>query len=232
MSGGKEMMMFFYEMFMSLKNMIFSYFKMAEEEPAPCVRKSSLRKTPTSSLKRYINVAVTGPLNSGKSTLVNAMRGIEGVEESSTEAPGTRCKGLPRSYLYPANPRVLLWDLPGIEASEVKQHAYLEKVDLRSYDFFILTTSSRLEEEVIYLAKEILQMGKTFLFVRTKIDIYVRSTKQPNFTQADLLREIRKHFAKKLQAIGVNFPRIFLLSALHLEKFDFLDFIDTFNSQF
>ncbi|XP_072326179.1 interferon-gamma-inducible GTPase 10-like [Scyliorhinus torazame] len=226
------MMMFFYDIFISFKNCIIYYFRNGEAANPQRARKSSLRKSQPPPLKRYINVAVTGPVDSGKSTLVNAMRGVEDEDEAPVDSLGGSSKALPRSYSYPANPRVLLWDLPGIETHEMKQHAYLEKVDLRSYDFFILTTSSRMEEEVLYLAKEILRMDKSFYFVRTKIDIYMRSTKQPNFTQGDLLREIRKYFSKKLQSIGVNIPRIFLLSALQVDKFDFENFIETFNSQF
>ncbi|GCC19581.1 hypothetical protein chiPu_0021839 [Chiloscyllium punctatum] len=227
------MMMFFYEIFISLRNSFSYYFSSAQVEPAQCLRKVSLKKSLMSTRKQYINVAVTGPVNSGKSTLVDAMRayGEEG-EEAEPRAAGASCKGLPRSYVYPSNPRILLWDLPGIEASEIRQHAYVEKVDLRSYDYYILTSSSRMDEEVLYLAKEIARMGKSFLFARTKIDVYVGDTKQQNFNQGDLLREIRKHFSKTLRAIGVHFPHVFLLSALEPDRFDFQDFIETFNSQF
>ncbi|XP_048476540.1 interferon-inducible GTPase 5-like [Rhincodon typus] len=229
-------MMFFYEIFISLKNSISYYFGLVQVEPIQCSprRKVSLKKSLTSTRKQYINVAVTGSVNSGKSTLVDAMRGIDEEEEGAEpRAAGVSYKGLPQSYIYPGNSRILLWDLPGIEASEIKQHAYVEKVDLRSYDFFILTSSGRMDDELLYLAKEISRMGKSFLFARTKIDIYVSDTQQQhNFNQGDLLREIRKHFCKKLQAIGIHFPHVFLLSALEPDKFDFQDFIEAFNSQF
>ncbi|XP_067874485.1 interferon-gamma-inducible GTPase 10-like isoform X2 [Heterodontus francisci] len=223
------MMMFFYEAVISLKNAIIYYLGRTAVGQTQCLKRSSIKKSQLPPAKQFINVAVTGPVESGKTTLVHSMRGVDSEEEVT---PSGSCKALPRSYLYQANPRILLWDLPGIEASEIKQQSYLEKVDLRSYDFFIVTTSNRVAEEVLYLVKEIEKMGKSFFFVRTKIDIYMRNTKQQNFNQGDLLREIRKHFSKKLQSAGMNFPRIFLLSALQVDKFDFQDFIEAFNNQF
>ncbi|XP_067831306.1 interferon-inducible GTPase 5-like [Heptranchias perlo] len=224
------MMMFFYELVISLKNYISYYLGRPAPETTRCLRKSSVKKNQTTGAKKFTNVAVTGLVASGKSTLIDAIRRLEDEEEGNPLVG--KCEAIPRAYAYQDNPNVLLWDLPGIEGNEVQQQAYVEKVDLRAYDFFIVVSSTRVSEELLYLAIEIEKMGKRFFFVRTKIDIYARNTKQQNFNQGDLLREIRRHFTKKLQGIGIKFPRVFLLSALQKDKFDFPDFLEAFNNEF
>ncbi|XP_059813462.1 interferon-gamma-inducible GTPase 10-like isoform X2 [Hypanus sabinus] len=225
----EEMIMFFYDLLLAT----ISYLR---PEPSPathCPRKSSGgRRGPCSQPRdrRPINVAVTGPVGSGKSTLVRAMLRDAGAEVLEEEEAADSSDSL-RSFVFPDNPRVLLWDLPGIEADDSAPWAP-EEPGLAAFDFFILTSGSRLNEKVLQLARDIERTGRLFFFVRTKVDDYVRQTQQTSFPQAQLLREIRRHFSKGLQAAGVQAPRVFLLSALEPRDYDFPDFMQAFRGEF
>ncbi|XP_072106957.1 interferon-inducible GTPase 5-like [Mobula birostris] len=226
----EEMIMFFYDLLL----VTISYLRPKPSPPTRCPMRSSGGRRGSYSQprdRRPINVAVTGPVGSGKSTLVRAMLrdpGEEVVGEEEVDSSDT-----PKSFVFPNNPRVILWDLPGIEgeADDSAQRAP-EEPGLPVFDFFILTSGSRLNEKVLNLARNIEQTGKQFFFVRTKVDVYVRQTQQTSFTQAQLLREIRRHFTKGLQAAGVQAPRVFLLSALQPRSYDFPDFMQAFGGEF
>jgi len=97
---------------------------------------------------------VTGESGSGKSTFVNAFRGLGDEDEGSAET----------------GPNVKVWDLPGIGTPNFKADEYLELVQFERYDFFIIIASDRFRECHTQLAKEIMRMGKTFYFVCSKID--------------------------------------------------------------
>ncbi|XP_069796048.1 interferon-inducible GTPase 5-like [Narcine bancroftii] len=212
----EEMMMFFYDLLSGAADTISRYLSRPERTPGPCPR-ARLPSHPGVAAEqrgrhgRTVNVAVTGPAGCGKSSLILAMLGRDSGREE-----------LPRPAVFPANPRVLLWEVAGVE----------KPLDLAAYDFFVLLTSGRIGEDEARLAQDIERRGRQFLFVRNKIDVYALDTRQRNFEQDDLLREIRRHFVKKLQAAGVKAPRVFLLSALQPGAFDFNSFLQAFGGEF
>lgn len=164
-----------------------------------------------------IKIGVTGAPRSGKTSLVRAMVGLDPTGEIR-DGRSEKAK----VYYFPANKKVQIWDLP--QGSEPN--------DLTPYDFFIVTVSTKLSEEVFQLAREIEALDKRFMFVRTMIDIYARMTRQVNFRQADLQGEVRKHFVRKLQAAGIQSHRVFLLSVVLPRSFDFPEFLATFTEEF
>ena len=75
------------------------------------------------------------------------------------------------------------------------------------------------------LAQEIRKQGKSFLFIRTKIDAEYQFVKRKkSFNEANMLRDIRTHCLKGLNYEGYNpisGEDIFLISNHHPEKWDF-----------
>ena len=92
------------------------------------------------------------------------------------------------SYEHPSNPNILFWDLPGIGTPNYPNlPKFSEKVGIEKYDTFLIISSGRFTENDLLLAKKVESMGKSFFFVRTKIDNDVRSQKL-----AILKEEIRR----------------------------------------
>ncbi|XP_051729792.1 interferon-inducible GTPase 5-like [Ctenopharyngodon idella] len=168
-----------------------------------------------------LNIGVTGESGSGKSSFVNAFRGLGDEEEGSAETGPVETTIKPQVYLHPKYKNVKVWDLPGIGTPNFKADEYLDLVEFERYDFFIIIALDRFRECHTQLAKEIMRMGKKFYFVRSKIDASIDAEKRKkNFDQEKTLDIIRKDCENGLKKIGIEDPVVFLISNFELGKYD------------
>ncbi|KAL0147010.1 hypothetical protein M9458_057534 [Cirrhinus mrigala] len=167
-----------------------------------------------------LNVAVTGVTGSGKSSFVNALRGLKDDDVGAAPTGVTETTVEPTMYEHPEMPNVKIWDLPGIGSPNFKAKKYLKDVKFNNYDFFIILTSVRFMENDIMLAKEIRKQKKGFYFVRSKIDNDISSEKKKKgFDEQKVLSIIREDCQKNLKELGD--PKVFLISSHDLEEYDF-----------
>uniref|UniRef100_A0A3Q3CJD3 IRG-type G domain-containing protein n=1 Tax=Haplochromis burtoni TaxID=8153 RepID=A0A3Q3CJD3_HAPBU len=117
-----------------------------------------------------LNIAITGETGSGKSTFVNAFRGLSDDEEGAAPTGVTECTMEVKEYFHPNYPNVKFWDLPGVGTPNFPSDTYLESVGFEKFDFFIIIAAARFKENDVKLAQEIQRMKKKFYFVRSKID--------------------------------------------------------------
>lgn len=177
-----------------------------------------------------LNVAITGNTGAGKSSYVNAIRGVHDDDEDSAATGVTETTVEPLMFRHPTMPNVNIWDLPGIGSPKFKAKQYLKDVKFKTYDFFIIITSERFKENDIMLAKEIRSKKKLFYFVRSKIDNDIRSEmKKKNFNREAMLKKIREDCAKNLQKVGS--PKVFLVSSSDVGNYDFQLLIDTLEKE-
>uniref|UniRef100_UPI00398E371B interferon-inducible GTPase 5-like n=1 Tax=Pristiophorus japonicus TaxID=55135 RepID=UPI00398E371B len=169
-----------------------------------------------------LDIAVTGESGTGKSTLVNALRGIGDGEPGAAPTGETRME--PTMYQYPNKDTVKIWDLPGIGTPNFQASDYLERIKFERYDFFIILSVTRFTENDLFLAKEIQQRKKKFYFVRSKIDQDLESDKRREKSRYDenkTLEKLRNASVESLKKGGIESPQVFLMSGRNLEKFDF-----------
>ncbi|XP_078031063.1 interferon-inducible GTPase 1-like [Epinephelus lanceolatus] len=180
-----------------------------------------------------INVAVTGESGSGKSTFVNAFRGINNEDEGAAPTGCVETTTEVTPYLHPNYPNVKLWDLPGIGTPNFSADKYLELVGFERFDFFIIISATRFRENDVKLAQEIQGMKKKFYFVRSKIDSDLRNEEisQRDFNAERTLQQIRDNCIQGLQRQGVESPQVFLVSSFHLHLYDFTLLGDTFEGE-
>ncbi|KAI2667143.1 Interferon-inducible GTPase 5 [Labeo rohita] len=168
-----------------------------------------------------LNIGVTGESGSGKSTFVNAFRGLGDEEEGSAKTGPVETTMEPEVYPHPKYKTVKVWDLPGIGTPNFKADEYLKLVAFERYDFFIIIASDRFRECHIQLAEEIMRMGKKFYFVRSKIDSSIAAEKRKkSFDQKKTLDIIREDCENGLRKIGIEDPVVFLISNFELGKYD------------
>lgn len=172
-----------------------------------------------------LDIAVTGEAGAGKSSFINAFRGLHEDDCGAAETGVTETTQVASAYAHPTAPNVRLWDLPGIGTSAFRPERYLEDVGLLQYDFFIILCSERFREYHTQLAQSISQAGKKFYFVRNKIDRELQANARrqgPHArTDSDVLEEIRTDCLQNLKRTGIMDPAVFLISCFEPQRFDF-----------
>ena len=115
-------------------------------------------------------------------------------------------------------------ELPNMGAPNFPESTYFEKVRLEEYDVFVILTSTRFTENDLQLAREVEEMRKPCLFIRTKVDCDLRERSGEKSAKYEKIAERRKRVMLK-----VNIPKeqkIFRISNYHKEKWDFSLLID------
>ena len=140
-----------------------------------------------------LNIAVTGESGVGKSTFVNAFRGIDNTDERAAPTGVVETTMKPEPYPHPRHPNVTLWDLPGVGTTKFPADQYLKYIEFEKFDFFILVSADRFTENDAKLAKAIKTMGKNLYFVRSKIDNNLEAAQksQREYDEEKTLQEIR-----------------------------------------
>nr|XP_060639873.1 interferon-inducible GTPase 5-like isoform X1 [Anolis sagrei ordinatus] len=172
-----------------------------------------------------LDIAVTGESGSGKSSFINAIRGLGDEDEGSAPTGVVETTREPTPYPHPKHPNVTMWDLPGIGTPDFQSSTYLEQVNLSRYDFFFLIASERFKANHAMLANEIKEQGKHFYFVRSKVDADLEASKKRrprSYNEEVVLTKIRENCQECLRKEGVDAPQVFLLSSWELSKYDFM----------
>ncbi|XP_031168094.1 interferon-inducible GTPase 5-like [Sander lucioperca] len=171
-----------------------------------------------------LNIGITGESGSGKSSFVNAFRGIHNRDKERAAPTGvTETTTDVKSYPHPNHPNVTLWDLPGVGTTKFPADEYLKKVEFERFDFFIIISADRFRENDVKLAEEIQKMKKKFYFVRSKIDHNIRDeeeTQGSEFNEEETLKLMRENCIQGLEG-RVESPQVFLVSSRKLHLYDF-----------
>uniref|UniRef100_A0A8C3IB75 IRG-type G domain-containing protein n=1 Tax=Chrysemys picta bellii TaxID=8478 RepID=A0A8C3IB75_CHRPI len=175
----------------------------------------SLENTP-------LDIAITGPSGSGKSSFVNAILGLHDDDEGAAETGVTQKTMKPNAYPHPKLSSVTIWDLPGIGTPNFQPDKYLKQVNFNNYDFFIIMASERFTSHHTNLAQEIQKMGKRFYYVRSKVDADLNAERRKrHFSKEKTLHKIREDCIENLRAVGEASPQVFLLCNWELADYDF-----------
>ncbi|XP_077192971.1 interferon-inducible GTPase 5-like [Paroedura picta] len=169
-----------------------------------------------------LDIAITGASGAGKSSLVNALRGMTDYEEGAAGVGVIQTTMDVHGYPHPLFPNVTIWDLPGIGTPEFTPQNYLKKVNFSQYDFFMIVSSERFTENDVLLAQGIKKMQKNYYYVRSKMDLCMDSEKRrPNFNENKTLEKIKNYCCENLRMAGEPSPRVFLISRRHVNMYDF-----------
>lgn len=101
---------------------------------------------------------------------------------------------------------------------------YLEKVEFKKYDFFIIASCTRFTKHELDLAKAIRIMKKNYYFVRTKVDFDMENEEKchpRDFDRENTLNHIRRYYLDSFRESKIEEPQIFLISNNNLSDYDF-----------
>ncbi|XP_034612444.1 interferon-inducible GTPase 5-like [Trachemys scripta elegans] len=169
-------------------------------------------------MNRRFAVAVIGMLGSGVSSFINAIKDLKNYDAGAAQIAlvGKRTNRSPTSYRHPTDLNLYFCDMPEISCSDFKADKYLEQVGFDPYDFFIIIASERFINVHTELAKEIQRRGKSFFFVRSKVDNVLAEMAE----ESDL-RRIREECTERLRIAGLTDHQVFLISSSRLSCYDF-----------
>uniref|UniRef100_A0A3Q0RP46 Immunity related GTPase cinema n=1 Tax=Amphilophus citrinellus TaxID=61819 RepID=A0A3Q0RP46_AMPCI len=170
-----------------------------------------------------LNIGITGESGAGKSTFINAFRGVDNRDEQAAPTGIVETTMEITQYPHPNYPNVLFWDLPGIGTTNFPADEYLKLVEFEKFDFFVIISDTRFRENDVKLAQEIQKMEKKFYFVRSKIDNDVNAEKrsQRDFSLEGSLGKIKENCIEGLETGGIKSPKVFLVSSFDLHLYDF-----------
>ncbi|KAJ7387307.1 hypothetical protein OS493_004290 [Desmophyllum pertusum] len=174
-----------------------------------------------------MNIGITGNSGAGKSSFINAIRGLDNDDEKAAKVGVTETTLEPKCYDHPTNSKIKYWDLPGIGTPKYPDlETYCRKVQLERYSAFLVFTIDRFTENDQKLAKKIQSTDRSFFFIRAKIDQNVLAEKRKrSFNEDAMLQKIRRYSLENLvdedgKQLG-NEQKIFLISNHYPAKWDF-----------
>ncbi|XP_028404280.1 interferon-inducible GTPase 5-like [Dendronephthya gigantea] len=170
-----------------------------------------------------LKIGVFGGCGVGKSSFINAFRGINeddvdaamtGVLETTTE---------PTCYTHPGNPYIKLIDTPGYETPLIPNlEIFCHRVDLESCDMFLILISTRFTYFDLHLFRKIKALDKPLLLIRTKIDIDIQHERRKRrLNKDDVLSRIREYILSIMKQFEIGENNLFLISNCDPYKWDF-----------
>ncbi|XP_028404320.1 interferon-inducible GTPase 1-like [Dendronephthya gigantea] len=172
-----------------------------------------------------INLATLGNSGAGKSSFINAIRGLKSSDPLGAKTGPTETTKVPLSYQHPTNANILFWDLPGIGTpSHPEFIKFCEEIKIEIYDTFLIIASESFTESHRQFAEKVTAMGKPFFFIRSKIDQAIEGERHDypeTFEEKKVMKNVREDCVENVK--NIKKEDIFLISNHHPNKWDFDD---------
>ena len=164
----------------------------------------------------HVKCGFIGMSGVGKSSLINSIAGERiakvGIVESTNE---------PQEFHHGG---ITFVDLPGCSTTSWPLESYVDRLQLKEFDFFVLVTAGRFFEDDLRLYEELAHTHKKPVFLaRNKFDMDVRAAKREHgWTMQRAAEEIRNNLHDNLRKWGIDQPcELYLISALKPAAYDF-----------
>ena len=166
-----------------------------------------------------LHVGVLGKTGVGKSTLINAFFGLPHNDDYAANIDVVECTKTITPYYLPGN-EVVLWDVPGFGTQSFKDDAdYIETIQLKNYDFYLLLSCNKTDEFEIQLHNEIARQGKRYYYIRTKFFQELRNEKLAHGATFSEMNT-RSNIEKQIAGIFPDVP-IYFVDSLKPDLYDF-----------
>jgi predicted GTPase len=176
------------------------------------------RKTLGIDCEHKYNFAVCGSSGSGKSSLVNALRGVPDDPKDPRaalvdEAEATRKT---RAYPCPEADHIVFWDLPGAGTHLHPDTGYFSAECLYAFDALIVVCDTRFGEVDLAIANEAVEWGVPVLFVRNKFDNAFQAYVKRNYSgkvlderaTRSVANQLVQNLASNIRQTMSHFPRL------------------------
>ncbi|CAG2215921.1 unnamed protein product [Mytilus edulis] len=152
----------------------------------------SLSKYIESSKKVKVNVAVAGESGTGKSSFINAIRGLKHGDSSFAEVGFGDTTMEIKKYQHPKNKRIQLYDLPGYNTTKMTLQNLLKDLNLSDFDCCLLFFYPLPSPADKTFVQQLQTAGTKFCFVRTKLDEDFENGELDGMSKEEVLSKIKK----------------------------------------
>ena len=174
-----------------------------------------------------VNIAVIGQARMGKSTFINALRGLGPDDKDAAKEGITQTTFNVTPYPHPDHPNFIIWDLPGTGTKEFPIETYFDQIQFSTYDFYFVLIKDIPFENDIKLVQAMSAAQKMFFLVRTYIDHSLASEKRKKlYNEHTTLAQIRQACLTPLETENIFPLKTFLVSNYHPLLWEFPLIID------
>uniref|UniRef100_A0A914QJ02 IRG-type G domain-containing protein n=1 Tax=Panagrolaimus davidi TaxID=227884 RepID=A0A914QJ02_9BILA len=176
--------------------------------------------------KNYVNFAFVGHTKNGKSSIINAIRGLGKNDDGAAAVDVLECTQDIQYYTVPDGrmPNVRFYDVPGSGAMAHHAESYYRDKALCGFDCLIILIQQTLCEEEINFALAALEYNQKVVFLRSKcdIDFHLKNESGTTLKLVPTPEEIQEHisdlrhgFEKELERFAPELSaiRCFFVSA-------------------
>ena len=175
----------------------------------------------------YVYFALVGQSGIGKSSFVNAVRGVDEGDDLAASVDIVEKEQQPKEYTYPSHPLVSFCDLPGYGTPSYPDvETYWTKFELEKFDRFLIFISRVMQDDREIMQK-IKTINKPFFLIYTKIDIAAETMmklKEDRFREEELLPTIRNDILKWTKPCPKE--NIFIINNHEPRKWEFFQLIE------
>lgn len=170
----------------------------------------------------HIRIAVTGRSGVGKSSLINALLGLEPNTPGAAAVGPVETTFKVQEFQFPRNENIKLVDLPGVGTPEFPKETYIEKVNLTECNALVII-SERLSDHDVWLLKVAKDNHIPTFFVRSKVgSIIDNQCKADRHTSREIVTaKVLK--SMKTQSICADYEveTMYLIDSYETDKYDF-----------
>ncbi|OWA51310.1 putative Interferon-inducible GTPase 1 [Hypsibius exemplaris] len=118
----------------------------------------------------HYNFGVTGISGTGKSSFINAVRGLKSNEPGAAPVGEDETTLKIAPFPHASYPHIVLWDTPGCGTFKIPAADYFQEQQLFCFDFLIVIIGRNIKEDELAIAKEARKNNVPVFFVRSKAD--------------------------------------------------------------
>lgn len=171
----------------------------------------------------HYNFAICGPAGVGKSSLINALRGLRPGDAGAAAVGVVETTHEIKRYDHPVFPYLKLWDIPGAGTQKHPVDTYFDDKKLYAFDAVLVVNAGRLLEVAPQIAEGGKRFGKPVAFVWSKADVDVDSLcfdrgLAPDAAVAQLRRDVERSFQENVGAKYGGMHRVFLISVRDYQR--------------
>ncbi|KAI7908126.1 interferon-inducible GTPase-domain-containing protein [Cokeromyces recurvatus] len=91
----------------------------------------------------FYNIAIVGCSGTGKSSIVNAIRGYKDTHPKASKVGEVETTAVPIHYIHPDLASMAIWDMPGVGTKSHSRDTYFDDNFLCAFDLLVIVVGNR-----------------------------------------------------------------------------------------